>query len=71
LPDDVREHLEAAARLHEEIEAAREARAREQEIAADMLVRQGYSLRDVGAVMGFAHQRAHQLVDAYRARAAG
>jgi 23S rRNA maturation-related 3'-5' exoribonuclease YhaM len=61
LPDSVREHMSRVAALREQAAEANEAAARESRAAAAELVGAGIPLRDVGAILGVSHQRAHQL----------
>jgi hypothetical protein len=62
LPESVRAHLEAAARLRDQADAARSESAAEVRRAARELASRGISLRDIGTMLDVSHQRAHQLV---------
>lgn len=62
LPEQVRKHLEAAARLREESARANAAAAKEARAAARALADMGMSLRDVGVALGVSPQRASQLL---------
>jgi len=62
IAEEVREHLTAAKRLFEVAARAQHSAAEESRLAARELVASGLTVRDVGAVLGVSHQRAHQLV---------
>ena len=62
IAEEVREHLTAAKRLFEVAARAQHSAAEESRLAARELAASGLTVRDVGAVLGVSHQRAHQLV---------
>ncbi len=62
LPEQVRAHLEAAARLREESARANTAAAKESRAAARALSNMGMPLRDIGVALGVSPQRASQLL---------
>lgn len=62
ITEGIREHLDAARRLFEEAARAQHSAAEEARLAARELAASGLTVRDVGAVLGVSHQRAHQLV---------
>lgn len=64
LPQEIRAHLNSAARLREESARANKAAAKEARAAARGLADAGLPLRDIGIALGVSRQRAHQLVGA-------
>lgn len=64
LPPEIRQHLDAAARLREESARANKAAAEEARAAARGLADAGLPLRDIGIALGVSRQRAHQLLGA-------
>ena len=64
LPDDVRHHLELAAKYAADSAHAQAQAARERRLAARELKAKGLTVRDIGAALGVSYQRAQQLVSA-------
>lgn len=64
LPNDVRNHLELAAKYAADSAHAQAEAARERRIAARELKAKGLTVRDIGAALGISYQRAQQLVSA-------
>lgn len=62
IAEGVREHLTTSKRLFEVAARAQRTAAEESRLAARELAASGLTVRDVGAVLGVSHQRAHQLV---------
>ncbi|GAB3057652.1 hypothetical protein [Sediminivirga luteola] len=63
IPDEARDHMEAAKRLREESARANRAAAEEARQAARALRASGLSVRDTGYALGVSKQRAAQLVN--------
>ena len=59
---ETRAHLDAARALREQASDAQRQASAEMRVAARQLRADGMPLRDIGAVLGISHQRAHQLV---------
>lgn len=64
LPHSVRKHLVRATELREQEAQVRQDAAREQRAAVHELAALGLTMRDIGAALGFSHQRAQQLIGA-------
>ncbi len=62
LPDDVKRHLQLAAKYATDSAHAQAQAARERRIAARELKAKGLTVRDIGAALGVSYQRAQQLV---------
>lgn len=62
IDDALRARIDTAERLRREAAETRSAASSEIRAAAAALADQGLPLRDVGALLGVSHQRAHQLV---------
>jgi hypothetical protein len=62
VPEDVRRALHDAAALRATAEQAQAQAMAQRAAAAGRLVQEGYTVRDVGAVLGVSFQRAQQLV---------
>jgi len=62
LPEDASEHLERARELRAFAERAAEEATIETRVAARRLSFGGFSMRDIGAIMGVSHQRVHQVL---------
>jgi hypothetical protein len=62
LPAEYAEHAECARQLRVSASAATSKAAEEARLAAQVLAGSGYTLRDIGTVMGVSFQRAAQLL---------
>jgi hypothetical protein len=63
-PVDAAEHLARSAALAAQADQARADSAAEVRVAARLMHEAGMPMRDVGAILGVSHQRAHQLISA-------
>jgi propanediol dehydratase small subunit len=62
LPSKVKSALDKAEKLRIESDLARKAAAQEYRLAAQLLKDEGMTVRDIGAALGVAFQRAQQLL---------
>lgn len=62
LPQSARAHLESMRRLRSEAADAQAQAAVESRAAARALKDEGLTVREIGALLGVSHQRAHQLI---------
>jgi hypothetical protein len=64
LPESAQAHLDSMKRLRAEAADAQAQAAAESRAAAHALKDEGLTVREIGALLGISHQRAHQLIAA-------